>query len=202
MGYVLYDHSWWSNLLDRLGRGSDAERREILQGLAAEDLAVAWYAAREMGLEAPPVEAKAATFSYPPGSRILIAILFWLCILFAVGFLWAVVRTGGEDPGNGWVLFILGLLFLGGAAGHHSRSKWVGRQITIDEAGVREILDQRVTTAIRWDRLSRLRTRYLGGVVLESVDRQRLVIRPVLHGYGDFIMLLGAFLKSLRDPAG
>jgi len=28
-GGILYERSWWSNILDRLGRGSDEERRAI-----------------------------------------------------------------------------------------------------------------------------------------------------------------------------
>jgi hypothetical protein len=31
-GGILYERSWWSNILDRLGRGSDEERRAIMEG--------------------------------------------------------------------------------------------------------------------------------------------------------------------------
>ena len=196
-GGILYERSWWSNILDRLGRGSDEERRAIMEGLAAKDLAVAWRAGQETGLFTVTALPQAARFIYPEGSRFFVSVHFWLLTVFAVGFLWGVVRHGGEDPANGWVLFILGLCLLGWAAALHTRLQWLGRQIMIDEYGVRELMNDRVTTDIRWNRLFRVRLRRLGGVEFRTVDKDRLIVRKDLLGYGNFIMVLSAFLRQL-----
>jgi hypothetical protein len=49
-GAILYQRSWWASILDRLGRGSDEERRAIMEQLAADDLAVAWRAGPRDGV--------------------------------------------------------------------------------------------------------------------------------------------------------
>ena len=196
-GGILYQRSWWASILDRLGRGSDEERRAIMERLAADDLAVAWRAGQETGLFTVTALPQAATFNYPPGSRFIISVYFWLITVFAFGFLWAVVRHGGEDPANGWVLFILGLCLLGWAAALNTRLQWLGRQIIIDENGVRELMKDQVTTDIRWNRLSRVRLRRLGGIEFRTVDKERLIVRKDLLGYGNFIMVLSAFLRQL-----
>lgn len=196
-GGMLYQRSSWSSLLDRLGRGSDEERREIIERLAATDLAAAWRAGYESGLFTVTALPRAARFNYPTGSRFILSVYFWVLTVFAVGFLWGVVRHGAEDPANGWVLFILGLCLLGFAAVFHTRLQWMGRQIAIDEYGVRELLNDQVTTDIKWNRLYRVRLRRLGGVELRTVDKDRLIVREDLLGYGNFVMVLAAFLKQL-----
>ena len=197
-----YNRSRWHGTLKRLGYGSDTERAKILQDLADKDLAVSWYAAHETGIEPLPVAPQEGTFSYPPGSRSLLTFQFWACVLFAGGFLRPIITEGSTDPANDWVLFVLGLVFLGGAAMAIARSRRVGRSVTIDAHGVRETLRDHVTGEITWEKLGLIRRRRAGGLEFRSLDGRRLIIYPQLRGYGNFVMLLRAFLQAGAPDAG
>ena len=133
------------------------------------------------------------TFDYPPASRGLASILFWISVIFAAGPLVALIRSPTE-PGDGWGLFGLGALFAWAAANWGAQLRSAGVKLRVTDDRLEEVLGAKVRQ-IHWGDLRSVHRSRLHRLTFRGHDGTEINVFPHLRGSVQFEDLLGRRLK-------
>ena len=197
VAYLAWDRGRWRTRLDQAGRATPSELAALQQGIPVEERAA--LQASGMPVASDPLAdlESPETFVYPPGSRSLSGVLFWACCAFSAGMFLPLVRGTLNDPGNDWVLFLLGCLFLLAALGYRRQTRFLGRQVTVDGAGLTDRSPSGAAIHISWASLQGARRLpFSRGFVFRDVSGVTIEVGPHLRGYGRFLWRVVAFLRG------
>jgi hypothetical protein len=186
LGYILHRRSRAYAVLDLWLRASDEDRERLKPTL--------WQALGLKPALAMPTDHEAGhIFDYPPASRGLAWVMFWITTVFAAGPLLALIRARSE-PGDGWGLFGLGALFVWAATAWGRQLKWAGVRLHVTDDSLEEALGSKVRR-IRWSSLKSVRRSRLHRLTFTGQDGTAIEVFPHLRNFAQFDDLVARRLK-------
>jgi len=175
IGWSLYRRSRIQALMSLWFRSSDAEREALMPTLLSA-------VGMSPTLSAPVVAEDRLIFEYPStASRGGLTVLFWICVVFAVGMLRPILSSDNLDPANEWMLFILGCMLALGGYWISRKLRYVGDLVIVDEFGLEVQRGKRVRERISWSEI----TQVGGGqsslpLVFGAEDGRKITVWPEL----------------------
>jgi hypothetical protein len=186
-------------IADYLNRATDAEREALLAKLQPKrpstDLETRTLTLAE-ALD------DTLTFTYPTGSRSFTTFQFWLCALLGGGFLAPLALGRVTDPGDGWILFLLGGWSALAGAGHRRRLCWLGTELSVGPDALIEVDARGRSRLLSWRQIAALKeARWSRILELHVLDAAPLRVWPDLIARAQFVRLVEEHLRRVDRRA-
>ena len=137
-------------------------------------------------------------FAYPKGSRSLATFQFWLAMLCGGALLAPLAFGRVTEPGDGWILFLLGSGLVWAGAGHRRRLRWLGTELSLSAETLTQISSNGCSHLIPWSRIVSVRTRrWSRRLEFETMDASSITVWPELIAYEQFTLLAREHLRTI-----
>jgi hypothetical protein len=191
---AFHRHTRGYAIADALNRATDDQREALLARLQPRGPSA--------DLEPPTLTLEEAlndtlTFTYPKGSRSFTTFQFWLCALLGGGFLAPLALGRITDPGDGWILFLLGGWIALAGAGHRRRLRWLGTELSVGPDAVTEVDAKGRSRHLSWPRIAAIReARWSRILELQAIEAPPIRVWPELVARDQFVSLVEEHLRS------
>lgn len=143
----------------------------------------------------PEPEVTHLVFTYPPDSRFRA----WLAVLlsgtFGIGFLSSVAFHPEDDPANGWMLFVFGVLCLIGLAISVWQLSWIGASLAVSREELIHRAHNGRLARIPWTALARITLeRFPKSIAFLGRDGTTIRIYSNIGGFPVFLRTIGTLL--------
>jgi len=154
--------------------------------------------------EDPPkgIAATETRFIYPRGSRLRALLALIVLSVFGVGFLIPIALGREDDPGNGWVLFVLGGVLVASALLQARALHWLGTSLLITPDGLTHEGHFGRAVHISWRDITGVSTlRFPSRIALSATDGRVIYVYPALCGFRPFIAAAVAALNAAHGAS-
>jgi hypothetical protein len=186
-------------IADALNRGTDAEREALLAKLQPPEANLSTEThtfTLEEALE------ETLTFTYPQSSRSFASFQFWGCVVLGGFFLAPLALGRVTDPGDGWILFLLGGWIVLAGIGHRRRLRWLGTQLSAGPNTLTESNSKGHLQTLQWSEVANItERRWSRAVEFQAVGAPPITVWPELIARDQFIRLAEAHLRSVERRA-